>query len=156
MDLVLSFGQPEYLKALRAYHKTLQERNALLKKEGSDDEITAFDQVLSINASILVTVRTQVLKELSEHLKSFHTNRKKRSESPDLIYKPSEHCESPQEFEKLLLRNRERDRATRSTQSGPHRDDIAMLLNSHKAVDFASEGQQRALVLALLFSVFVF
>ena len=73
MDLVLSFGQPEYLKALRSYHKTLQERNALLKKEGSDDEITAFDQVLSINASILVTVRTQVLKEISEHLKSFYT-----------------------------------------------------------------------------------
>lgn len=155
VDLVLSFGQPEYLKALRSYHKTLQERNALLKKEGSDDEITAFDQVLSINASILVTVRTQVLKEISEHLKSFYTQiAKSDSESPDLIYKPSEHCESPQEFEKLLLRNRERDRATRSTQSGPHRDDIAMLLNSHKAVDFASEGQQRALVLALRFSQF--
>jgi DNA replication and repair protein RecF len=36
----------------------------------------------------------------------------------------------------------------RQTNAGPHRDDVALLLNGH-GMEFASEGQQRSLVLAL-------
>ncbi len=155
VDLVLSFGQPEYLQALRTYHKALLERNALLKKEGADDQITAFDHVLAPQASILATLRKQVLGQLTDQFQAFYRQiARSDTETPDLRHKPSEPCESPQDFADLLRRNRERDRAARSTQAGPHRDDFVLLLNSHKAVDFASEGQQRALVLALRFAQF--
>ena len=155
IDLVLSFGQPEYLHALRTYHKALQERNALLKKEGTDAEITAFDHILAPQAAILATLRKQVLTQLTEEFQKFYRQiTQDDTEAPDLRHKPSEPCDTTEEFTDLLQRNRVRDRATRSTQAGPHRDDFALLLNSHKAIDFASEGQQRALVLALRFAQF--
>ena len=38
------------------------------------------------------------------------------------------------------------------TLSGPHRDDIMFFLNDNEATSFASQGQQRSLVLALKLS----
>ena len=37
----------------------------------------------------------------------------------------------------------------KSTERGPHRDDLELLLNGRPAKQFASEGQQRCLVIAL-------
>jgi DNA replication and repair protein RecF len=43
----------------------------------------------------------------------------------------------------------ERERRTRQSVAGPHRDDLVLLLNGMPASDYASEGQQRTLALAL-------
>src|SRR5690606_15970955 len=48
-----------------------------------------------------------------------------------------------------LAAGRARDVQLRATQAGPHRDDFDFTLNGRAAKDFASEGQQRSLVLAL-------
>lgn len=54
---------------------------------------------------------------------------------------------------RLLLRNlkmrRREEIARKQTLSGPHRDDIAFFLNDFSATAYASQGQQRSLVLAL-------
>jgi len=42
-----------------------------------------------------------------------------------------------------------RDRAARVTTVGPHRADLCLTVNGHNARDFASQGQQRAMVLSL-------
>ena len=46
----------------------------------------------------------------------------------------------------------QRDQIVGSTQRGPHRDDLKILINDNPADQQASEGQQRALVLALRFA----
>jgi DNA replication and repair protein RecF len=54
--------------------------------------------------------------------------------------------------ESLLARyesGRARDRQFRTTMAGPHRDDFHFTVKHTAAKDFASEGQQRSLVLAL-------
>jgi DNA replication and repair protein RecF len=48
-----------------------------------------------------------------------------------------------------LARARERERTYRSTLVGPHRDDLALLLNGQPAAQFGSEGQKRTLAIAL-------
>jgi DNA replication and repair protein RecF len=48
----------------------------------------------------------------------------------------------------LRMRRRE-EIARKQTLSGPHRDDIAFFLNEFSATAYASQGQQRSLVLAL-------
>jgi DNA replication and repair protein RecF len=48
-----------------------------------------------------------------------------------------------------LARGRARDLARRTTGEGPHLDDLAVAVDGHAVVDFASQGQTRALVLAL-------
>src|SRR6185503_1684447 len=47
---------------------------------------------------------------------------------------------------------RGRDQALRTTSTGPHRDDFALHVSARAARDYGSEGQQRAMVLALRFA----
>jgi DNA replication and repair protein RecF len=51
-----------------------------------------------------------------------------------------------------LNKRRLEEIARGQTLSGPHRDDIILLLNGRDATSFASQGQQRSLVLALKLS----
>ena len=154
-DLILSFGEPEYLMALKGYHKALRARNALIKNNGTDDEIDAFDHLLSTFAATIVQQRRNTLLQFQDIFQDFyHRIAESKTENPELCYKPSESPESPEEFAALLHRNRNKDKLYRTTQSGPHRDDFSFLLNGNKAASFASEGQQRALVLSLRFVQF--
>jgi DNA replication and repair protein RecF len=57
-----------------------------------------------------------------------------------------EHAET---FRAELERNRSRDRARRSATVGPHRDDLALELDGVRVRGMASQGQQRAVVIAL-------
>ncbi len=50
---------------------------------------------------------------------------------------------------KLLKERRSKDMWRRQTLTGPHRDDILFSINKSSASTFASQGQQRSLVLAL-------
>jgi DNA replication and repair protein RecF len=49
----------------------------------------------------------------------------------------------------MLAKSRPRDTLLKSTERGLHRDDLELLLNDRPARQFASEGQQRCLVIAL-------
>ena len=51
-------------------------------------------------------------------------------------------------------KDRKKDKMLGSTRHGPHRDDFKFLLNHRDARIFASEGQQRGLVLALRLAEF--
>jgi len=53
-----------------------------------------------------------------------------------------------EDFHAALEANRENDARLRQTGAGPHRDDIELLLNG-RGSQFASEGQQRSMVVAL-------
>ena len=55
----------------------------------------------------------------------------------------------PAAFREELARNRARDRARRSPSVGPHRDDLLLELGGRGARTTASQGQHRAIVLAL-------
>jgi DNA replication and repair protein RecF len=55
----------------------------------------------------------------------------------------------PEAFAEVLRRNRPRDRARGSATSGPHRDDLSLTLGGRAARGMASQGQHRAIVLAL-------
>ena len=154
-DLILSFGEPEYLSTLQKYHHILKQRNALLKMDNPLPQLTAFDHQLANQASHLIHIRKEAILQFKKHLQKFYEQiAQNENEVPDLIYDPSRSSESPDDFMILLQHSLERDLHSGSTTIGPHRDDFPLLLNENLAVEFASEGQQRALVLALRFAQF--
>ena len=53
------------------------------------------------------------------------------------------------DMRKALSTTAEAERRQRQTLAGPHRDDVRITINRMPAVDFASEGQQRTIALAL-------
>src|SRR5439155_11758252 len=55
---------------------------------------------------------------------------------------------SGEDFTEALEKARGEDARLRQTSAGPHRDDLALFLNDRDS-EFASEGQQRSIALAL-------
>ena len=67
------------------------------------------------------------------------------AESLDLTYEPGAH----EDFAAQLQNLRPDETRRRITLAGPHRDDLALSLDSRPAGRYASEGQQRTIALAL-------
>jgi DNA replication and repair protein RecF len=53
------------------------------------------------------------------------------------------------DFAVALAQSRARERVLKTTVLGPHRDDLALIVNGQPAATFTSEGQKRTLALAL-------
>ena len=149
LDLTLAAMDRRYFSALQAYHRALADRNLLLKRQAADAEIAAFEQPLAEHGAALVTARQAGLAVLAEHLTRAYSEIADAAEPAGFAYEPDAAGAAPADLLARFEGGRARDRQLRSTASGPHRDDFAFLLHGRAAKDFASEGQQRTLVLAL-------
>jgi len=156
LDLLLSTASAEYFTNLQLYHRALRERNALLKKGGGDRELDAFEQALIPSAILVQKMRIDALPKLSGLLSESYAALSAKQEEASLEYKPDLFLEGQQEWSRRLVAERAKDRMMGNTRRGPHRDDFTFLINGRDARTFASEGQQRGLVLALRLAEFFF
>jgi DNA replication and repair protein RecF len=152
LDLTLASMDAGYFRALQTYSRALAGRNALLKRgTAADGELAAFEQILAPAAAALIAARAAGLGELAARLKAAYAQLcdGEPHESGGLSYEPNfEEAEA----DALLARlesGRARDALFRTTLVGPHRDDFSFSARGTAAKAFASEGQQRSLVLAL-------
>ncbi|MBI3887430.1 MAG: DNA replication/repair protein RecF [Opitutae bacterium] len=150
LDLTLAAMDPTYLAGLQSYHRALSERNALLKQGGRDAaSLSAFEHELATHAVTLVARRTEGVAQLSDLFRQAHARLVPEGELAVLNYAPDAVTAGREAFAAELVAARPRDTMLKSTSIGPHRDDVELLLNGRPAKHFASEGQQRCLVLAL-------
>jgi len=149
LDLTLAAVDAEYLKILQSYHRALASRNSLLKTGASDAALAAFEQAMAPAAAQIVARRHDGLSELGERLREAGVKLGEVSSDTGLRYAPNFDARNEAAWSERWARGRERDRQFRSTLSGPHRDDFLFLHGGQAAADYASEGQQRGLVLAL-------
>jgi len=149
LDLTLAAVDAEYLKVLQGYHRALASRNSLLKTGASDAALVAFEQTMAPAAAQIVACRHAGLAELGERLREAGAKLGEVSSDTALRYAPNFDAQSEAAWAERWAKRRERDRQFRSTLSGPHRDDFLFLHGGQAAEDYASEGQQRGLVLAL-------
>jgi len=149
LDLTLAAVDAEYLRGLQSYHRALASRNSLLKTGASDAALTAFEQTMAPAAAQIVSRRHTGLDELSELLREAGVKLGGASGEAALRYTPNFDAQNEGTWIERWAKGRERDRQFRSTLNGPHRDDFLFLHDGQAAGDYASEGQQRGLVLAL-------
>jgi DNA replication and repair protein RecF len=75
------------------------------------------------------------------------------SEEIEVSYRPNIAAEKAEDaaavFLEMLHRGRERDLFTKSTEAGPHRDDLSLLVDGKDLRTFGSQGQQRTAAVAL-------
>jgi len=152
IDLFLSGLDREYLGSLVRYHRSLRARNALLKQEADDGQLEAFEQVMAPLAEEITRARRAVVTTLESSLCSFYSGLSAGREKPGLTYRPEADVQGTDDWLDLYRSGRIRDRQLRATRKGPHRDDFQLRLDDRDAGEFASEGQQRGLVLALRFA----
>ena len=146
LDFIASQLYPNHRRALSRYRRILQARNALLRDgRGESAEMTSFTTLL-IEAGNLVTAgRRQLCEALVHPINTAQDQVGASKESVQLEYRPG----AGDDFTKALVTSQEAELRRGTTLVGPHRDDLKLRLNDLPAADFASEGQQRTLALAL-------
>lgn len=149
LDMVLAAMDANYLDALQRYHKALAGRNALLRANATTQEIAAFEHPLAEAAVRLITGREAGIAALARMVDEAYRLIAPDGEAPGLSYDADVVETDPGVYIGAMAGLREQDRTMRSTQRGPHRDDVTIRLNEKSARDYGSEGQQRSLVLAL-------
>ena len=167
-DLQLISGSPErrrnyiddlleqtvigYGKLRRDYKRTLAQRNALLKKAGSNiaTQIFPWDVRLSELAGQIVRLRTELSNKLQKEVPSLYMELSKTKTKLSLDYGaqwPAENYST--NLLKKLSSSVETDVIRGFTGSGPHREDLIIKFDGHLSQETASRGETRTAVLAL-------
>lgn len=135
---------PGYREALRAYTHALRSRNRLLRlPRVPDAELAAFDRPFLEQGTRVVALRQSVLERLGPDATEAHA-RIARASRLAFAHVPAHPAPLPE----ALDATRVAERQARQTLVGPHRDDLELRVDDHPAARFASEGQQRSVVLA--------
>lgn len=149
LDLALAAMDAPYLRALQTYHRALAERNSLLKVGAAADELEAFEHSLAPAGAELIARRTTGIAAIATLLAAHYARISGATEPAAVVYRPNFAEPSAEALRAKLVAGRSRDAQFRTTLAGPHRDELEFTINGEPARDFASEGQQRSLVLAL-------
>ena len=134
-----------YRKSLRSYEKALRSRNALLKDNRPRREVEAFDQSLVEAGELLSAARAGLCETLAPIAREACLEISGGSDETVISYHPG----AQGALAEALAASRPEEMRLRQTVVGPHRDDLNIKINRLEAADFASEGQQRGIVLSL-------
>lgn len=166
LDIAISQLSGAYLTYLRRYTKILTERNALIKRAQNGEKVTheeweVYAETLSECGVWIAAYRQEYTGYLSSAVKRYFAEMTDGAEVPELAYtshamydgitNPLTVAEAPDKtalYHKLTA-NLDREIAAGSTLWGTHKDDIVIRLNGKEARLFASQGQQRSVVLSL-------
>lgn len=137
---------PTYRRAWARYRRALKAKNLLLKEgRPRDAEIVSYEEIMAEHGTTLMESRARLVEELSPLASAAQSNICGRDEPLTLRYLPA----SGPNLRESMLQAKDREARLRQAAVGPHRDDIDLRLHGMPAADFASEGQQRTLALAL-------
>jgi DNA replication and repair protein RecF len=146
LDFLGAQINPRYRPVLRAYERALRARNSLLKSpHPRARELAAYEPPLIENGKQLLTMRTALVDRLAPHATQAHGEISGKEEMLEIKYAPG----SSSDFGEELLRSSAEEMRLRQTIVGPHRDDVQILVQGISAPQYASEGQQRTVALAL-------
>jgi DNA replication and repair protein RecF len=146
LDFIGAQIDPLYRPTLRSYERALRSRNALLKSPyPRPREITAYDAPLLAQGTPLTSMRAAFVERLAPFAARVHREISGSDEVLHIRFVPG----SGDDFADELERTREQEMRLRQTVVGPHRDEIELCVQGMPAIQYASEGQQRTVALAL-------
>lgn len=150
---------PSYWDELRAYETALKSRNALLRdldgRPGGGDVLDAFDAQAAATGARVAERRLRFVEDYVGRFEEVHGRLDRGTHRVGLAVDSawSGGATSREALEgalaERLTAERRRDVARGVTSSGPHKDDLAIVLDGAIARTHASQGQHRTLVLAL-------
>jgi len=160
LDVAICQCKPYYLSSYTNYKRALEQRNCLLRMMGKGmavdmNEIYAWSRSLAEYAAPIYFERRDYIKRLEKHARITMQEISDEKESLSLIYKcdvnyDGDDLEKIKEaYYDLFVSDIAREAANMGTLFGIGRDDMEILINGRRARAFASQGQQRSVVLAL-------
>ena len=172
IDRELSQLKPIYFNYLSKYKRVLTNKNKYLKEKNiRRNVVDVFNEQLVEYGSKIIEYRIDFIDRLEKISREIHRDITNKKEEIKVIYKSdvqidyeylySEKCNCDignknmlskkinEKYYEILKGTIDEDIMRRSSTRGPHKDDLAVLINGIDARKFGSQGQQRTASLSL-------
>lgn len=164
LDIEIGMLSPAYVRALLGYRRALEQRNRLLRsiREGGGvltpsliDLLEAWDEQLVRYGTSVVLARERFICLLAPLARAAHAELSEGREELEVRYAPSfavsgdDREQIAEQFRRQLLQARQEELQRGTTLVGPQRDDLLLFVDGKEARTYASQGQQRTVVLSL-------
>ena len=159
IDTAISQIDNSYAKKLMYFNHLIVQKNALLKNASENpsllDTLDIWDEKIALAGADVIKDRIDYIKMLQVKATEIYRGISGEKEELSIKYLSNVKYESEDKesiakiyFDKMK-KNRPNDLYLKNTTSGPHRDDIEILINGISARKYGSQGQQRSASLAL-------
>lgn len=149
LDRILEQMDPTYSSSLASYQKALRSRNRLLKDEERDPRaFAAYEAVLAQAGAIVGQTRARLVEDLAPRAEEAFRDVAGVELPLEVRYRPRVEPD-PEIIQRALREAFRKDLARGFTADGPHADDLELRVRQVAAKHHASQGQHRAIVLAL-------
>jgi DNA replication and repair protein RecF len=153
LDQLVAALWPARVSTRRAYGQALAQRNALLARvragRASQDSLAAWDAELARHGIALRDDRAAAAERLVDRFPPLADDLGLTGDAR-LAYRPATEATTPDELAAELAARVASDLERGFTQHGPHRDDLVLAREGRSMRAYASQGEQRLGLLALL------
>lgn len=155
IDILISQLRPRYFSALSDLKKITESKNALLKMDRPNKAmLEIINEKLSSVSAEVIFYRSEYIAKTARLAADIQLEASNGAEKLEMLYTSSIGDtagmgvdEIKSAFDKRLEDVGKRELDTREAVIGPHREDIEYLINGKSAKAFASQGQQKTIVL---------
>ena len=158
LDILISQSSAGYLRDLQRYRHVLAQRNHLLRaaKKSNRGQIDRqvmepWDvQLIDFGAEIRKH-RLDALQKLNGPFVRYYDRFSPTDEKVSITYQGTKESDKERlrtELHEAIDRRREHEAQMGHTLSGPHRDDLKIILNGESAETYASEGQLKTVLIS--------
>ncbi len=159
IDTAISQIDNMYAKKLMYFNHLIQQKNALLKNAVENpsllDTLDIWDEKIALAGADIIFDRIEYIKNLQKKSTEIYRGISGEKEEFSIKYLSNVHYESEEKqdiaqiYFESMKKHRPNDLYLKNTTTGPHRDDIEILINKISARKFGSQGQQRSASLSL-------
>jgi len=171
LDKILSQSSKRYIESYLKMKRSLKQRNNLLNNRKNDrkldkPQLDAWTDLFIRSSADVVLKRNNFISQFKPYFKKYYKYLSNGKENVDLQYKPNYLISDDLEDDSLenIIENyyntwfetREEELIKGTTQFGPQKDELKVVLDKGTAKDVASQGQHKSLLISLKFAEFQF
>jgi len=154
IDQLLTLRSPRIAGVISDYERAVKQRNSLLKTRASIDALNPWDKQVAELGGELITLRMLALDELKPIFNQVYKGISE-TKPAEIVYKSSienpslNQRENSEKITERLINNRGAELERGLTLTGPHRDDLLLILGDHLVKGYASHGESWSIALSL-------
>ena len=154
VDQLLTLRSPRVAAVVSDYERAVKQRNSLLKTRASKEALAPWDKQVADFGGQLIALRLTGLTQLTPLFNSIYSEIS-NIKPAEIIYKSSlegiseNAAENSEKIMEKLISTRGAELERGLTLTGPHRDDLLLMLGEHQVKGYASHGESWSIALAL-------
>ena len=146
LDWLAFHVEPDYLPLWRQFRRVLKQRNAALKAGGGRESLTAWDKEFSRLGERVSEARARVLALALDTLREHGA----ALVGADIDFRYARGWAADKSLLEAVRDHIDRDCMSGTTQVGPHRADLRLIVDERQARRLVSRGQQKLLASAMI------